>query len=52
LIGVAIPSDRDVVEQEAEKKLKYKYLKYRNSANVENEMLCHTSDHWGHGNCK
>jgi hypothetical protein len=31
LIDVAIPSDRNVIQKEAEKKLKYKTLKYRNS---------------------
>jgi hypothetical protein len=25
---------------------------YRNSENVEHEMLCHTSNHWGHRNCE
>jgi hypothetical protein len=23
-----------------------------NNNNVEHEMLCHTSNHWGHRNCK
>jgi hypothetical protein len=27
-------------------------IKYKNSENVEHEMLCHTSNHWGHRNCK
>jgi hypothetical protein len=52
LIDVAIPSDKNVIQKEAEKKIKYKNLKYRNSENVEHEMLCHTSSHWGHWNCK
>jgi hypothetical protein len=26
--------------------------KYRNAENVEHEMLCHTSNHWGHRNCE
>jgi hypothetical protein len=52
LIDVAIPSDKNVIQKEAEKKLKYKKSKYRNSENVEHEMLCHTSNHWGHGNCE
>jgi hypothetical protein len=47
LIDVAIPSDKNVIQKEAEKK-----LKYRNSENVEHEMLCHTSNHWGHRNCE
>jgi hypothetical protein len=38
LIDVAIPSDRNVIQKEFEKKLKYK--KYRNSVNVEHEMFC------------
>jgi hypothetical protein len=52
LIDVAMPSDKHVIQKEAEKKLKYKHLKYRNSENVEHEMLCHTSNHWGYRNCK
>jgi hypothetical protein len=52
LIDVAILSDKNVIRKEAEKKLQYKTLKYRNSENVEHEMLCHTSNHWGHRNCK
>jgi hypothetical protein len=35
LIDVAIPSDKNVIQKEAEKKLKYKNSKYRNSENVE-----------------
>jgi hypothetical protein len=49
LIDAAIPSDSNVIEKEAEKKLKYKNS---NSANVEHEILYHTSNHWGHWNCK
>jgi hypothetical protein len=49
---VAIPSDRNVIQKESEKKLKYKNFKYRNSANVEHEMFCHTGNHWSHRNCK
>jgi hypothetical protein len=53
MIDVAIPSDKNVIQKEAEKKLKYKNLSmYRNSENVEHEMLCHTSNHWGHRNCE
>jgi hypothetical protein len=51
LIDVAIPSDKNVIQEEAENKLRYKN-KYRNSENVEHEMLCHTSNHWGYRNCK
>jgi hypothetical protein len=50
LTDVGIPSDRNVIQEKAKKKLKYKYLK--NSANVEHEMFCHTSNYWGHGICK
>jgi hypothetical protein len=52
LIDVAIPSDKNVIQKEAENKSKYKNLKYRNSENVEHEMLCHICNHWGHQNCK
>jgi hypothetical protein len=52
LIDVAIPSHKNVIQKEAEKKLKYKTLKYRNSENVKHEMLCHTSNHCGHRNCE
>jgi hypothetical protein len=49
LIDVAIPSDKNVIQKGAEKKLKYNKSKYRNSANMENKMLCHTGIHWSHG---
>jgi hypothetical protein len=52
LIDVAMPSDKNVIQKYAGKKLKYNNLKYRNLANVEREMLCHISDHWGHWNKK
>jgi hypothetical protein len=51
LIGVAIPSDKNVIQKEVEKKLSIK-SKNRNSENVEHGMLCHISNHWGHRNCK
>jgi len=38
LVDVVIPADRNVVQKEAEKKLKYKSLLYRNTTNVEPEM--------------
>jgi hypothetical protein len=44
LIDVAILSDKNVIQKEAEKKL--------NSENMEHEMLCHISNHWGHRNCE
>jgi hypothetical protein len=49
LIDVAVPSDRNVIQNEAEKN---KNLKYRHSANVGPEVLCYTINHWGHVNCK
>jgi hypothetical protein len=39
LIDVAIPSGGNVIQRQAEKKLKYKSRKNTNSANVEHEML-------------
>jgi hypothetical protein len=51
LIYVAIPPDRNVIQKESEKKLKYKKYKYRNSANVEYGLHCHTGNNWGQGNC-
>jgi hypothetical protein len=51
LIDVAIASDRNVIQKETENKLKYRNFKYRNSANVEYEMLRHTGNHWGQGDC-
>jgi hypothetical protein len=52
LTGVATLTDGNVIKKEAEKKLKYRSFKYRNSANVEHEVLCHNSNHWGRRNCK
>jgi hypothetical protein len=40
LIGVAIPSDKNVIQKEAEKKLKYKNLSTEIQRIVEHEMLC------------
>jgi hypothetical protein len=42
LIYVAISPYRDVIQNEAEKKLKKNKIKYRNLANVEHKILCHT----------
>ena len=48
-IDVAIPADRNVVQKEAEKKLKYKSLCIeRDTANVEPEMYDRTSNNWSH----
>ena len=38
LIDVAIPADRNVVQREAEKKLKYQEFMYTDTTNVEPEM--------------
>jgi hypothetical protein len=51
LIDVAIPSDRNVIKKESEKKIKIQIFKYRNSANVEHEMFRHTGNNWSHRNC-
>jgi hypothetical protein len=51
LIDVAIPADRNVVQKEVEKKLKYKSLfMYRDTANVEPEMYDCTSNNWSRWN--
>ena len=50
LIDVAIPADRNVVQKEVEKKLKYKSLMYRDTTNVEPEMYDYTSNNWSHWN--
>jgi len=50
LIEVAIPADRNVVQKEAEKKLKYKSLCIEIKTNVEPEMYDCTSNNWSHWN--
>ena len=48
---MAIPTDRNVVQKEAEKKLKYKSLCIeRDTVNVEPEMYDCTSNNWSHWN--
>jgi hypothetical protein len=47
LIDVAIPADRNVVQKEEEKKLKYKSLC---TTNVEPKMYDYTSNNWSHWN--
>ena len=48
---MALPTDRNVVQKEAEKKLKYKSLYiYREITNVEPEMYDYTSNNWNHWN--
>jgi len=49
LIDVAIPADRIVVQNEAENKLKYKSLFYRDTS-VEPEMYDYTSNNWSYWN--
>jgi hypothetical protein len=51
LMDVAIPLDRNVITEGVRKEIKIQKSKYRNSVNVEHEMLCHTGNHWGHRNC-
>jgi hypothetical protein len=51
IIIIIIPADRNVVEKDTEKKLKYKSLcMYRDTANVEPEMYGYTGNNWSHWN--
>ena len=50
LIDVTIPADRNVVQKEAEKKLKCKRFLYTDTTNVEPEMYDCTSNNWSHWN--
>ena len=50
LIDVAIFADRNVVQKEAEKKLKIEEFMYRDTTNVEPEMYDYTSSKWSHWN--
>ena len=50
LIDVAIPADRNVMQKEAEKKLKYKEFRYRDTTNVEPEMYDYPVNIWSHWN--
>jgi hypothetical protein len=47
LINVAIPSDRNVLQKKADKKLKYEELSTEIQGRWKYEMLCHTGSHWG-----
>jgi hypothetical protein len=47
---VAIPADRNVVQKEAKKRLKYKSLGIRDTANVKPEMYDCTGYNWSHWN--
>jgi len=49
LKDVAIPTDRNVMQMEVEKKLKYKSL-CRDTTNVEHKMYDYTGDNWSHWN--
>ena len=49
LIDVAIPTNRNVVQKEAEKKLKYKSFCI-DTTNVEPQMYDCTSNNWSHWN--
>jgi hypothetical protein len=51
LIVEAIPSDKNIIQKEAEKRLKYKNLSIK-IQRMWNMKCCHTSNHWGHRNCK
>jgi hypothetical protein len=45
MIDVAIPADRNIVQKEEEKKLKYRVC-VRDKTNVEPEMYDYTSNNW------
>jgi hypothetical protein len=47
---VAIPADRNVMQKETEKKLKYKILGIEITTNVEPEMYDYTSINWSQWN--
>jgi hypothetical protein len=47
---VAIPADRNVVQKEAEKKLKYKSLCIEIQRNGEPEMYDYTCNNWSYWN--
>ena len=49
IIDVAIPTDRNVVQKEAEKRLKKKSI-YRDTTKVEPEMYDYTNNNWSHWN--
>jgi hypothetical protein len=53
LIDVAISADRNVVQKEAETKLKYEYkqdFKYGDTTNLESEIYDYTSYNWSYWN--
>ena len=50
MMDVAIPANRNVVQKEAEKKLKYKSLGILITTNVEPEMYDYTSNNGSHWN--
>jgi hypothetical protein len=52
LTDVAILSDKNVIQKEAEKKLKYKNLSVEVQRMWNMKYFCHTSNHWRHRDCK
>jgi SRSO17 transposase len=52
LIDVAIPSDKNVIQKEAEKKLRYKNLSTEIHRMWNMKCFVVRSNNWGHRNCK
>jgi hypothetical protein len=50
-MNVDMPSDRNVIQMEAENKLEYKNINTEIQGMFEYEVLRHTSNHWGYWNC-
>jgi hypothetical protein len=50
LIDVAISADRNVVQKDAEKKVKIQAFMYRDTTNVVPEMYEYTSNNWSRWN--
>jgi len=48
LVDVAIHVDRNVMQKEAENKLKYKSSMYRKTMDMEYAMSDYTSNNWSH----
>jgi hypothetical protein len=46
LIDVATPADRNVVQNEAEKKFEYKEFMHRDTTNVVHEMCDYSGKNW------
>ena len=47
---MAIPADRNVTQNEAEKRPKIQQFMYRDTTNVELEMYDYTGNNWSHWN--